>query len=318
MKVMDKPWFGRKLIGWGWGVPLRWEGWATILIYFLLIWLTVLCTHSRGIFILLLIILTALLFSVAYRTSGKPQWGSLWCGKQIINLKPYIFGLILGISLSIIIFISNVLLPNSAPDSSPGTLFLAFLIGSYIVWTTHLTNNTAVKNAKKALLVGFFTSFIGFSFSMVTFIVVDNVFLNIVSKQSDKIINFQNGHYSSMREMINIGLLRGVLFGLPASGIFGLACGYIGRKLSRTKLIVFTIAIGIVLVLNLGISQMQYLEKAHTTFQAYYTFRGCVQLLEKTEKYGICRLPTGKTIKMVLFHEEWHLNGDVPCGFLCF
>jgi hypothetical protein len=35
MATENRYWFGRKRIGWGWG-PRSWEGWATVIIYALL------------------------------------------------------------------------------------------------------------------------------------------------------------------------------------------------------------------------------------------------------------------------------------------
>ena len=59
-----------------------------------------------------------------------------------------------------------------------------------------------------------------------------------------------------------------------------------------------------------------YLKVAHSTFENYYTFRGCVELLEKTDTYGTCKLNDGKVIKLVKFNEKWFLDGDIPqCDF---
>lgn len=64
-----------------------------------------------------------------------------------------------------------------------------------------------------------------------------------------------------------------------------------------------------------------YLKKAHSTFENYYAFRGCVQLIERTDTYGICKLKGGEEIKIVKFNGKWFLDGDLPiCDFkyLCF
>ena len=36
-KVNKDLWFRAKTFGWGWGLPLRWEGWVVYLIYFFLV-----------------------------------------------------------------------------------------------------------------------------------------------------------------------------------------------------------------------------------------------------------------------------------------
>lgn len=59
-----------------------------------------------------------------------------------------------------------------------------------------------------------------------------------------------------------------------------------------------------------------YLKTAHSTFEKYYAFRGCAELVEKTDTYGTCKLKDGKIIKLVKFNERWFLDGDLPtCDF---
>jgi hypothetical protein len=89
-------------------------------------------------------------------------------------------------------------------------------------------------------------------------------------------------------------------------------------KLLKNKVAVRTILIAGVLIFIFGIYQLLLLQKAHSTFENYYAFRGCTQLFEKTQDYGICKTNTGQTIKIVKFQGKWYLDGDLPCGFLCF
>ena len=58
------------------------------------------------------------------------------------------------------------------------------------------------------------------------------------------------------------------------------------------------------------------LDKAHSTFENYYAFRGCAQLIDKTDDYGICKTTSGAVIKIVKFQNKWYLDGDLPvCWF---
>ena len=57
------------------------------------------------------------------------------------------------------------------------------------------------------------------------------------------------------------------------------------------------------------------LKVAHSSFENYYNFRGCVQLIEKTDTYGICKLSSGETIKLVKINNNWYLDGDGPGVF---
>lgn len=88
-------------------------------------------------------------------------------------------------------------------------------------------------------------------------------------------------------------------------------------KLSRSKILII-ILILLIIFLSSGIYWIFYLQKAHSTFENYYAFRGCDQLISRTDNYGFCKLSSGQTIKIVKFQDKWYLDGDLPCGFLCF
>jgi hypothetical protein len=89
-------------------------------------------------------------------------------------------------------------------------------------------------------------------------------------------------------------------------------------KITNNKIIVAIVILAAVLCFSFGIYWILYLQKAHSTFENYYNFRGCVQLVSKTDNYGFCKISSGQTIKIVRFHDKWYLDGDLPCGFLCF
>ena len=57
---------------------------------------------------------------------------------------------------------------------------------------------------------------------------------------------------------------------------------------------------------------VRYLQVAHSSFENYYEFRGCVSLVERTDDYGICKLASGETLKIVKYQDRWFLNGDLP------
>lgn len=83
------------------------------------------------------------------------------------------------------------------------------------------------------------------------------------------------------------------------------------------------IFIAIVLLIILGtiaINQFTKLQKAHSTFENYYAFRGCKQLVSKTDTFATCKLSDGSVIKIVKFNNKWYLNNDLPtCMYnICF
>ena len=149
-----------------------------------------------------------------------------------MNLKTTKYGLFLGTTLSGIIVLDNVVFPSYGPDWAPGMLLVAAIIGTYIVLCARRASR---RNNVIALKVGAITSLIGFLISMLTFVIIDNIFLSTVSKQADKINGFQHSSYHSMQAFINAGLIRGILFGVPASIIFGLFCGWMGSYKHNVK-----------------------------------------------------------------------------------
>jgi len=82
------------------------------------------------------------------------------------------------------------------------------------------------------------------------------------------------------------------------------------RKLYNRKVVWFLIIIFLIF-LAFCIYWIGYLQIAHSTFENYYAFRGCVQLIEKTDTYGMCKLSSGQTIKLVKFKNKWYLDGDL-------
>ena len=66
------------------------------------------------------------------------------------------------------------------------------------------------------------------------------------------------------------------------------------------------------MVISFGIYWLNILNVAHSSFENYYNFRGCVQLIEKTDTFGTCKISSGETIKMVRFQDKWYLDGDLP------
>ena len=77
-------------------------------------------------------------------------------------------------------------------------------------------------------------------------------------------------------------------------------------------------ALGTLLLAFFGAYQVYSLDKAHSTFENYYAFRGCTQLISRTDTEGVCRTASGATVKIVKYQGKWFLDGDLPCGFLCF
>jgi hypothetical protein len=88
------------------------------------------------------------------------------------------------------------------------------------------------------------------------------------------------------------------------------------RVMTSAAIVIF------VTVLVLGVWQFLYVSKAHSSFENYYKFRGCSQLLSRSDTEATCKTTAGNVIKIVEFKGRWYLDGDLPvCWFgksVCF
>ena len=78
--LKDNPkgyWFKRKLYGWGW-VPVKWQGWLTILTYIILLAISVALIqendHEIGKNLIVMLFFTILLIWICYKKGEKPKW----------------------------------------------------------------------------------------------------------------------------------------------------------------------------------------------------------------------------------------------------
>ncbi|HKT96287.1 MAG TPA: hypothetical protein VJS30_07100 [Paraburkholderia sp.] len=77
MSPTPEYWFRAKRYGWGWGLPVRWQGWAVLAAYFALIVATVRFAppdHYRGIFISLVVLYSLVLLAVCWLKGEPPRW----------------------------------------------------------------------------------------------------------------------------------------------------------------------------------------------------------------------------------------------------
>jgi len=90
-------------------------------------------------------------------------------------------------------------------------------------------------------------------------------------------------------------------------------------KRKTKNILLITSALVVICLAVVAINQFILLRKAHSTFENYYAFRGCTQLVKKTDNYSLCKLSTGQTIKIVEFRGKWYLDGDLPIciGNIC-
>lgn len=77
MSPTHEYWFPAKRYGWGWGFPVRWQGWAALIVYFLLLGAVALRfppgLHSLA-FALLVALLSLSVVAVCWMKGEPPRW----------------------------------------------------------------------------------------------------------------------------------------------------------------------------------------------------------------------------------------------------
>jgi len=75
-------WFPAKRYGWGWGLPIAWQGWAVLMALFVLVIigaLVFLPDHATLSFVGYTLGLTAIFCAICYIKGEPPRWR--WGGK---------------------------------------------------------------------------------------------------------------------------------------------------------------------------------------------------------------------------------------------
>jgi hypothetical protein len=70
-------WFPAKRYGWGWGLPVSWQGWLVMAAYFALVISGIALfppRQSLAVFALYIAVLTALLMAVCWLKGEPPRW----------------------------------------------------------------------------------------------------------------------------------------------------------------------------------------------------------------------------------------------------
>ena len=140
-----------------------------------------------------------------------------------------------GALFSVLVVLTNVVFPspNESDDEYTGWyivlylgLFLLFAIGGAL-------NSERAHPLRSGAIGGAVSALIMVAMIMLTFIIIDNLFLDIVSQQIDKINTFRaQTTYTNMRDFINDGLLRGLVIVLPVVAIVG---GFLGAFVSLVR-----------------------------------------------------------------------------------
>jgi hypothetical protein len=77
MSPTHEYWFPAKRYGWGWGLPVRWQGWATLLAYIVSLSAVAFRFRPAGrplAFALMVVLLTVAFVAVCWLKGEPPRW----------------------------------------------------------------------------------------------------------------------------------------------------------------------------------------------------------------------------------------------------
>jgi len=156
---------------------------------------------------------------------------NLWNGGDS-PMRKYSFGLIVSAIMVVAIVLTNVVFPQYFTDDYPavGLMYLLYFIAFGITgYLSVKEKDGLIRGTKSGAIMGFTVMII----MIATYFIIDNLFLDIVSKQPEKIAYFQNGRFKTMRDSINFGLLKGLIFGSIMGTVFGAIFGTIGAGIRK-------------------------------------------------------------------------------------
>jgi|HubBroStandDraft_3_1064219.scaffolds.fasta_scaffold23222_4 hypothetical protein len=174
-----------------------------------------------------------------YRESILPRRGPAgarrWYARQVVSLMSSVrLGLALGLLLALGATVGNVVLPlakagaGGSDDPAPVAVVLLGLWGAAGCLAWLRTGRLAA-----AARAGAIVALVSMGITMLAFFVIDNVFLDLVSRQPEKIWQLQHSHFHSMRAILNAAHARAVVFVLPLLTLAGAVCGAAGGLAGR-------------------------------------------------------------------------------------
>jgi hypothetical protein len=145
-------------------------------------------------------------------------------------------GLAVAAAMAVLVVWTNVLFPAGPNESDGDPEYVRQILAVYATLALLLVaigahGRSAAATDVAGVKAGAAAGLVIATLTLATFLVVDNVFFDVVSQQHDKVVTFAASGWSSMRAWVNVQLLRGVPFVLPLATVFGAALGYLGGQL---------------------------------------------------------------------------------------
>ncbi|HYW24103.1 MAG TPA: hypothetical protein VE953_08045 [Terriglobales bacterium] len=145
------------------------------------------------------------------------------------------FGLVLSAVLVAGIVWSNVVVPSHESDSEYTTWYAVFYAGLLVYFfVAGLVVAGRPASIPLAAVTGAVTAVLVALIVLVTFVVIDNLFLSVVMQQPDKASGFAHSGLTSQRDYVNNGNLEALLLVPALLGALGAGLGALGG-LVRTR-----------------------------------------------------------------------------------
>jgi hypothetical protein len=147
-------------------------------------------------------------------------------------------GLIIAGLIAVNVFLTNVVWPAgpNESDSDPEyviqdlAIFAAIALLLMVIGARARRRTTSVRaGARAGASAGIVIAVLG----TLTFLVVNNIWLGIVSQQHDKRIAFAESGWTSMRAYLSVQQVEGLVILLPLLGVGGAVLGLLGALLFR-------------------------------------------------------------------------------------
>jgi hypothetical protein len=145
-----------------------------------------------------------------------------------------VFGLALGAVSVVAIVWSQVIVPShESDDEYAGWYLLGYLVLFAYFGLSGFLAARGGSTTGGAVLTGAVTAAVSVAIILVTFVVVDNLFLSVVMQQPDKAYGFARSGLTNPRDYVNQGQFMGIVTGLPTATAIGAACGLAGGLLAQ-------------------------------------------------------------------------------------
>jgi hypothetical protein len=160
--------------------------------------------------------------------------------------RGWLDGLMVSGLIAVLVVLTNVVFPGGPQESDADPEYvvqylitLAVLAGLLTVIGARGRRRAGAAAAPDGLLAGVkagaTAGAVIAAMITLTFLAVNNLFLDIVSRQHDKRVAFAASGWTSMRAYLTVTQLQGALFLIPALAAAGAALGLLGAAILRRR-----------------------------------------------------------------------------------